>query len=188
MKMPMRILTGVIGLIVLILGIKQMYKGVHEMSGAGSAPPQKMGETFTSAENGYAHRIPDGWESKPGSQAGVTMLVAPSSTGLASNMVTTVEKYDGSLPDYVAANKQAVTAAAPDAKFLTDTEFVTETKATCHKVKLQNKVNNIDLAQTMYFFDGTNGRKIIVTCTAPAKVATNLESLFDDCMKTFTLK
>ena len=185
----MRILIGVIGLVVMVLGIKQIYKGVHEMSGTSSPVPQKLGETFTSTESGYSHRIPDGWKSKPSPQAGVTaMIVSPSESKVSSNMVTTVEAFDGSLTDYVAANKRAVTTAAPDAKFLSDTDFVTDSKAAAHKVKLQNKMNNIDLAQTMYFFDGTNGRKIIVTCTAPAKSAENLESLFDDCMRTFALK
>jgi hypothetical protein len=49
-------------------------------------------------------------------------------------------------------------------------------------------MNDLDLAQTMYFFDETNGRKIIVTCTVPAKYGDNLESIFDDCMKTFAVK
>jgi hypothetical protein len=116
------------------------------------------------------------------------MFVSPASTQLASNMVTTIEPYEGTLADYIAANKQAVTSAAPDAKFLSDTEFATDAKVSAHKVKLQNKMKDIDLAQTMYFFDAPNGKKIIVTCTSPAKYAADLEGLFDDCMKTFAVK
>jgi len=52
---------------------------------------------------------------------------------------------------------------------------------------LQNKVNDVDLAQTMYFFQGPNNKKIIVTCTAPAEFQAQLEPLFDGCMKTFAL-
>ena len=188
MKILVRILAVVIGLVVVVLGLKQIYKGVGEMTGKTSTSAQKMGETYTSSENGYSHRIPAGWENKP-AQAGVaTMFVAPTTSGLNSNMVTTIEPYDGTLTDYIAANKQAVGAAAPDAKFLTDTEFATDAKVNAHKVKLQNKMKEIDLAQTMYFFEGTNGRKIIVTCTAPAKQGGDLEPLFDDCMKTFAVK
>jgi hypothetical protein len=189
MKILTRILAVIIGLVVVVLGLKQIYKGVGEMSGKASPSSQKLGETYSSTDNGYSHRIPAGWENKPSPPTGVaTMFVAPKSSGLASNMTTTIESYSGSLTDYIAANKQAIGTAAPDAKFLTDTEFATDSKVNSHKVKLQNKMEKIDLAQTMYFFDGTNGRKVIVTCTTPAKYGSDLEPLFDDCMKTFAVK
>ncbi len=187
MKMVLRIVAGLVGLVVIVLGVRQFTKGVHEMSGKGNAPAQKMGETYTSTESGYSHRIPQGWESKPGPQPGVTMIVAPKESGLASNMVATVETFAGSLNDYVEANKQALKTSVPDAKILSDSEFVTDAKAIGHKVKLQNKMKDVDLAQTMYFFDGTDGRKVIVTCTAPGKFGSDLDPLFDDCMKTFAL-
>lgn len=187
MKMVLRIVAGLVGLVVIVLGVKQFTKGVHEMSGKGKAPAQKLGETYTSTDSGYSHRIPQGWESKPGPQPGVTMIVAPKESGLSSNMVTTVETFAGSLTDYVDANKKALQTTVPDAKILNDATFVTDAKATGHKVKLQNKMKDIELAQTMYFFDGADGRKIIVTCTAPAKFGGDLDSVFDDCMKTFAL-
>ena len=188
MKMPMRILVGIIGLVVVILGIKQMYKGVREMSGTAAPQAQKLGETYYSTENGYSHRIPQGWTRRQGQQPNVTMIVSPAESGVTSNMVTTVEKYDGSLADYVAANKVAVSKAAANAKFLSDDEFVTDGKATAHKVKLENKVHDTALAQTMYFFDGADGQKIIITCTAPAKYQKDLEPVFDGCMKTFAVR
>ena len=97
------------------------------------------------------------------------MIVAPQESGLSSNMVTTAETFAGSLTDYVDANKKALQTSVPDARLLSDAEFVTDGKMTGRKVKLQNKMKDIDLAQTMYFFEGANGRKVIVTCTAPAK-------------------
>ena len=66
MKMVMRIVIGLIGLVVIVLGVKQFTKGVHEISGKGSPAAQKVGETYTSTENHYSHKIPDGWQSKPG--------------------------------------------------------------------------------------------------------------------------
>jgi hypothetical protein len=56
-----------------------------------------------------------------------------------------------------------------------------------YKVKLQNRTNNVDLAQTMYFFQGPGNKKIVVTCTAPAQFESGLEPLLDACMKTFAL-
>lgn len=185
MKMFLKIAVGLVGLIVIFFGVRQMSRGVQEMSGTNSSPAQELGETYTSTQNGYSFRIPKGWETKSGPRPGMTMVSAPKESGLTSNMVTTIEPTNGSLTDYVEANKEALRKDVPDAKILSDTAYATEAKVTAQKVKLQNKMNDIDLAQTMYFFDGPEGRKIIVTCTTPAKFDEQLEPLFDNCMKTF---
>ncbi|CAN5431891.1 hypothetical protein BH20VER3_BH20VER3_13720 [soil metagenome] len=185
MKTFLRIAVGLIALVVIVLGVKQMSRGVHEMAGTGSPPPQELGETYTSVQNGYSFRIPKGWQTKARPQPGMTMISAPQDSGLSSNMVTTVQPSDGSLRDYVELNKEELRKSVPDAKVLSDNAFVTDARVTAQKVKLQNKINDIDLAQTMYFFDGPNRRKVIVTCTAPQKYGAQIESLCDDCMKTF---
>ena len=114
------------------------------------------------------------------------MIAAPKSSGLFSNMVTTVEPYDGTLRAYLDANIQPVKKSSVKAKVLS-TEFTTDSNTPAYKAKLQNKVNDVDLAQTMYFFQGPDNKKIIVTCTAPAEFQAQLEPLFDGCMKTFAL-
>jgi hypothetical protein len=102
-------------------------------------------------------------------------------------MLTTIEPYDGTLRSYVDdANIQSLRKSAMKAK-VKSADFSTDTKALAYKVKLQNRTNNVDLAQTMYFFAGPGNKKIVVTCTAPAKFEAQLEPLFDACMKTFAL-
>jgi hypothetical protein len=101
MKMALRVLIGVVGLVVIVLAIKQFPKGVPKPSGYSTPAPQKIGGTFTSAENGYSHRIPQGWETKPAPPSKAAMIAAPESSGLSSNMVTMVEPYDGTLRSYV---------------------------------------------------------------------------------------
>ena len=160
-------------------------RGINDISSDSAASLPKLGETYSSTENNYSHKIPEGWQNKPGPQPGVTMIVAPQASGLSSNMVTTVESFAGSLTDYVEANEKALQTSVPDAKLLSDAKFITNGKMTGYKVKLQNKIKDIDLAQTMYFFEDANRRKIIVTCTAPAKFGADLDPLFDECMKTF---
>ena len=63
MKMTLRVLIGVVGLVVIVLAIKHFTKSVREPSANLTPAPQKIGGTFTSTENGYSHRIPEGWES-----------------------------------------------------------------------------------------------------------------------------
>ncbi len=116
------------------------------------------------------------------------MFVAPKSSGYTANIVTSVEPFDGTLRAYADANLKAVQATFPDAKVLSDTEFSTDAKTTGYKLKFQNKIKEADLIQTMYFFEGQPGRKVVVTCTAPLKVGPELDSLFDSCMKSFVFR
>ena len=187
MKTSLRILVGILGLAAIFFGIKQIIRGTKELSGQPITQTQKLGETFTSTENGYSHRIPQGWEKKPPPQAGVTMIAAPAASGFSSNMVTTVEQFDGSLRAYADANLKSLQANLPDAKLVSDHEFVPDNKASSYKLTFTNKMNKVDLAQALYLFEGKQGKKIIITCTASAKQGPELEPLFDDCMKTFTL-
>jgi len=183
--MWLRLLVGIIGLIAIGVGIKQIIRGTKELTGQPVTQTQKLGETYTSTENGYSHRIPQGWEQKPPPQAGVTMIAAPAKSGFASNMVTTTETFDGPLRAYADANIKSVQSNMPDAKLISDNEFVPDNKVPSYRLKFTNKLKDLDLAQTMYFFEGTEGRKLIITCTATARQGPELESLFDDCMKTF---
>jgi hypothetical protein len=186
MKMMLRVLIGLVILVVIVLGIKQFPKGVREVPRNSTPAPQKIGDTFTSAEHGYSYRIPLGWERKPAPPSKAAMIAAPSSSGVSSNMVTTVEPYDGQLRAYVDANTQSLRKSAAKGKVVS-TEFTTDSKTPAYKVKLQNKVKDADVGQTMYFFQGPGDKKIIVTCTAPVELQAQLEPLFDACMKTFAL-
>lgn len=186
MKMVFRILVGLLGLVVTFFAVKQVITGVRQIAGT-STQPQKLGETYTSSEGGYTHRIPQGWQSKPLSQPGVTMIVAPKESGYASNMSTTIQEWDGTLRAYADGNIEGVKSMFPDSKVLSDAEFSTESKATAYKIRFQNKAKEVDLVQTMYIFEGQRGKKIIVTCTTSARQAPELENLFDECMKTFAL-
>ena len=112
MKSALRVLIGVVALVVIVLVIKQFNKGVSEPSGYSIPAPQKNGGTFTSAENDYSHRIPQGWERRPAPPSKAVMIAAPKSSGLLSNMVTTVEPYDGTLRAYLDANIQPVKKSA----------------------------------------------------------------------------
>ena len=185
--MVLRILIGFVVLVVIVLAVKQSNKRAPASAARNSAPAaQKIGKTFTSAENGYSHRIPQGWETKTAGASKEVTIAAPESSGLSSNMVTTVEPYGGTLSAYVDEKIQPLKKSAVKAK-VKRADFVTDAKTGGYKVKLQNKTNDVDVGQTMYFFDGTGDKKIVVTCTAPAELSAQLEPLFDGCMKTFTL-
>jgi hypothetical protein len=86
----------------------------------------------------------------------------------------------------VDANTQSLRKSAAKGKVVR-AEFATDSKTPAYKVKLQNKLKDADVGQTIYFFQGPGDKKIIVTCTAPVELQAQLEPLFDACMKTFAL-
>jgi len=45
----------------------------------------------------------------------------------------------------------------------------------------------LDLAQAMYFLDGPQGKKIVITCTVPATQESIFKPLFDSCIKSCTI-
>jgi hypothetical protein len=54
--------------------------------------------------------------------------VAPAKSGFASNMVTTTETFAGSLRAYADANIKSVQSNMPDAKLITDNQFVSDNR------------------------------------------------------------
>jgi hypothetical protein len=186
MNRLLRVLSGVVGLLVTALGIGQVVSGFREASKGAATHPQKLGETYVSAEGGYSHRIPQGWEVKPPEPPVLTKIVAPKESGYASSMIVTSETFEGSLRQYADDNIKSLQAAGPDAnKVVNDSAFTTDARVSAYKVQLRNKVKDIDLTQTMYFFEGPSNRKVIVTWTASVQQAAELASLFDESMKTF---
>src|SRR6476620_3741231 len=88
MKNPaMRVVMGIIGAVVVVLGVRQMMSGFREMSGKSPATqPQKIGERKDVPAHGCSLKVPEGWETKDASQGGV-MFVAPKSSGYAVNFI-----------------------------------------------------------------------------------------------------
>lgn len=187
MKSAVRVLIAVVALATVILVIKQSNKSISGPSGHSTPAPQRIGGTFTSAENGYSHRIPEGWITRPATPSKAAMIAAPESSGLSSTMVTAIEPYDGTLRSYVDDAKIQLLRESAVKKKVIKTDFTTDTGIPGYKLKLQKRTNNVDVALTMYFFEAPGNKKIVVTCTAPAQFEAQLEPLFDDCMKTFAL-
>src|SRR5437870_1742046 len=145
--MILRVVVSLVVVVVIFLVVKQFTKGVREPAGESTPAPQEIGETFTSAENGYSHRIPKGWETKPAPPSAAAMIAAAESSGLSSKMVTTIEPYHGSLRAYVDAQIQALRKRALKGKMIS-AEFTTDSKAPAYKVKLQTGPKDVDLTET----------------------------------------
>jgi hypothetical protein len=156
------------------------------MTGHPVKQVQEAGDRVTLDSHGCSLRIPRGWTQKAGAQNSA-MFVAPPDSGYVANFSVMSEPFAGSLREYADANVASVKSAAPQAVFKGDTPFATENGASSFEAAFTNKMNDLELAQAMYFFDGPSGRKILVTTTAQQKDDAELKPLFEACIKTLAV-
>ena len=185
MKKPiLRILLGVVGVIGVFFGVRQMISGFHEIS--GTTIPQKIGESVTLSSHGCALRVPQGWEKKDGDNGG-TVFSAPKSSGYAVNLLIMSEAFAGSLRNYADVSVRALKDMVPDAEVKTDVPFARNSGAPGLKIGLRRRIKELDLIQGFYVFDGKPGHKIAITTSAPAKQSAEIEPLLEDCLKSLTV-
>lgn len=186
MKIAFRVLVGVLGLCAIVAGVRQMMSGMRQMTGAVKKQPQEAGGPISVGAHGCALRVPKGWMEKT-TPAGGVMFVSPKESGYAANLIVMSEPFTGTLREYADANVASVKQVAPAASFTSDAAFPTGSGAPSFRSTFANKVEELDVTQAMYFFDGPPGRKIVVTTTGPAVDDAALRPLFDTCLRSLTL-
>ena len=188
--MPMKIITrvffGLLGLIAIYFGIQQMKSGVKQLSGPPMSVKQNLGEPVVLDSHSCLLRVPTGWEQKPSPGGGV-MFVAPKTSGYSANFIILSQPWAKSLNDYADGNIAGVKSAVPSAEMGVKAPFTLDSAAESVKVSLKSKNNALELGQSMYFFEGRPGQKIVITSTAPLNQHAELEPLFDSCMKTLVV-
>ena len=185
-----RVLIIIVAVIGIILGLIQIMRGLHLMSHKypANSPRHEMEDPLMNAwvSKSCYLRVPKGWDEKD-LGAGGTMFSAPKSGGISANLIVISEPFAGSLRQYADATLSSVKAASPGAQKVSDTAFATNSGGRGYKVGLRNKIKGIDLAQTIYFFDGKYGKKTTITTSAAAAQARELEPLFDQGVKAAVL-
>jgi hypothetical protein len=187
MKTVHRILVGILGLAAMIMGIRQCNSGIRQIAGTSvDKQPQVIGDPMSIAAHSCALRVPKGWREKAAPSGG-TMFVSPKESGHSANLIVMSEAFAGSLREYADANIAGVKTVSPAATFNRDEAFASDSGAPSFRASFANKMEDLEVAQAMYFFDGPPGRKIVVTTTVPAADAAALQPLLDSCLKTLTI-
>ncbi len=183
MKIALRILVGVAGLIAIVFGILQMKRGFNEIS--GKPPTQEVGDLVTLPAHFCALKVPKDWEQREAPSGG-TMFTGKKGSGVVANLIVLSQDHPGTVRQFAEENVNAVKAATPAIQVISDAPFPTDSGAQAIKVAFKNKMKDLEVVQSMYFFDGLQGRKILVTTTTvPSQIGT-FGGLFDACMKTLT--
>jgi len=151
---------------------------------------QEVGERHFEQDGGFSYCPPAGWlvREMPGKKYKVAF--DRPTKGFAPNIYIVDEAFAGTLDEYVRGNIQSMPGiyeanGVKDYKLLSQAEFITASKKRGARMMIQAEINGRLLRQTFYFFDGKEGRKIILTCSVLADGGEAYDKVFDTSMKTF---
>jgi len=95
------------------------------------------------------------------------------------------ETYNGSLDDYVDLSIESLKTLISSVEIIYQNSFVTEENLESRKIIAITEQQGYLLRQSVYFFPGKNGLKMVATCTVLASSGENYDVIFDNSMKTF---
>jgi hypothetical protein len=161
------------------------------LSGTLSCLGQTTVTRFVEPEGGFSFSVPSDWsiEEVPGQK--YRMVFAPAVDGFAPNISVVDEPALGSVEGFVAAKLRGLPklfegASGKELRTPIQSEFITKFGQRGIRVVTQMEFNHRVLRQAEYFFQGRDGRVIVVTCTVPTHGGEDFEGMFDESMKTFS--
>ncbi|HXT42225.1 MAG TPA: hypothetical protein VN887_19615 [Candidatus Angelobacter sp.] len=146
------------------------------------------GERHVEPVGGFSYCPPKDWAVKEVPGMKYKIAFGPAAGGFASNINVVDESFSGPLSDYVKANVQVLTKMFKGLKNLGQTDFKTDSGLNGVRLIIQSEQQAHLLRQTLFFFDGKGGRKLVVTCSTLAKGGARLDDTFTASMKTFILE
>lgn len=158
--------------------------------GDACSRPESPG--YTAPDNEFSYNPPDGWSLRDFPGFKYKIAFGQPSEGFAPNIGIADEMFSGPLDDYVAGNLRTMTelfekVGGKNYQFIRQTEFLTDLKQRAIKVITESQIDEKDLRQTYYFFEGVNGKKYVITCSQLAKDGDSYQELFDKSITTFKI-
>lgn len=144
--------------------------------------------TLYEKEGGFSYDPPPGWRITNFPGLKYKIAAGTPENGFAPNINIVDETYSGSLSDYVELNIQNLKRVLPTSQVLKREDFQTNDALASIRLITERHDANIgkDLRQTFYFFEN-GSHKFVVTCSALADGGDDLDTLFEQSMKTFHL-
>ena len=149
---------------------------------SGNAAMGNLGQRYVDTAHGCSYLPPKGWEKKSAAN-GMTKFASEDGP----NVSVLSQPFPGALREFADANITGVKNAFPEAEVLTDDSFATAQGPAALRIKFKNKYKNIELVQIMYFFEGKEGQKILMTASMASNAADANEPAFDACASSLTL-
>jgi hypothetical protein len=145
---------------------------------------------YTSPGGEFSYEPPEHWLLRDVPGYKYKFAMGQMSEGFTPNIVVVDEHAPVSMDDYVTGSLRALqqmhekTGSNPP-RILSQAEFTTDSNEKGVKIITESDMNGKKLRQIYYFFEGKNGYKFVVTCSAPGAGGESYDKLFDATMKTF---
>jgi hypothetical protein len=139
----------------------------------------------------FSFSVPTGWTLREVPGVKYKIAFGTAAGGFAPNINVVDEAFTGSLEDYVSNGltmlpKLYESVGNTQVKILSKNQFVTASHKVGFRVLIQFMEPNRKLIrQTLYSFDGKDGRKLVVTCSVLGDGGESYDAAFDTAMKTF---
>ncbi|MBZ5537034.1 MAG: hypothetical protein LAO31_13860 [Acidobacteriia bacterium] len=161
------------------------------LAGTLSCLGQNTVTRYVEPEGGFSFSVPSDWtvEEVPGQK--YRMVFAPAVDGFAPNINVADEPALGSVESFVAARLRGLPklfegANGMESKTPNQSDFITKFGQRGIRVITQMEFHGRVLRQAEYFFQGREGKVIVLTCTVPTHGGEAFDRMFDESMKTFS--
>ena len=146
---------------------------------------QEAGPTVL-AKGLFSYQAPVGW-SVSDLNLSLPVSQGPAKDGFAPNIHVAIVSSAQPLAQFVAANILAA-RKAPDFRLVEEKPFATAAGLEGTRVVVTETLDEKELEQVFYFFDGGSNQKIIVSAACLLEDATQDAPLFDASLKSFSLE
>jgi hypothetical protein len=150
---------------------------------SGKSFPQTDPSRYIAADGMFSFSIPSGWILREIPGRKYKAAFGQPIQGFAPNINVVDEAFSGPLNVYVDENLKVLgpayeTLGYRNFKVLSREVFTTSSRESGVRVVTQCEVNGKGMRQTFYFFDGKDGRKLVVTCTTIAEGGEEYDPVF----------
>lgn len=147
-----------------------------------------VGKRHVESAGGFSYCPPEGWEVREFPGMKYKLSIGQAVDGFAANINVVDEAHTGSLKDYVKANVHTLSKVFQGFKNLGQTDFKTDSGRKGFKLVTESEQQGKRLRQSFFFFEGKDGKKLVVTCSAAAADGSKLDSVFEASLKTFAIE
>ena len=162
-----------------------LYFGTPTLAKPGDS--QGLGDTVSQAGL-FSYQAPKGWSVKSTPLSKYDVAVDAPRNNFVANINVVVEPFPDSLAKYVSANKQVIAASGIYAVFqiVDEQPFETSTGAKGVRLVAKDRLNQQDMQQSFYFFEGSSNNKFVVTASCLTSDGDQYAPIFDASLKTFS--
>jgi hypothetical protein len=156
---------------------------------ASASAAQDLGERHYEPTGSFSFCPPAGWTEREAPGHAYKVFYTKLANGLTPNLTVREMPYPGPLGDFVSGNLKGLEdSGVKGYKLPGKSDIVTYSKRRGVKAAAQLEMNGRLLRQTFYSFDKGDGKKLLLTYTAPADSAQAFDKLFDESIRTLRME